>query len=83
MAVISTHGGGGGNHHLLRSTKQNLARNYRKTNLIKNKKQGHGNEACVILIITVPLDFSHSSYVGRKMKEKIMVSIRIDLEMEN
>jgi hypothetical protein len=48
MAVISTRGGGGGNHHLLRSTKQNPTRNCRKMNLIKNEKQGHGNEAYVM-----------------------------------
>ena len=55
----------------------------REINFNENGKQGHGNEACVMEIITVSMDLPHASYIERNVKEKIMVFKLKVHEMEN
>jgi hypothetical protein len=61
----------------------NSGHKLQKINLNQNAKQGHGNKALVMEIITVPMDLPRSSYIERNVKEKIMVSTRIAHEMKN
>jgi hypothetical protein len=49
----------------------------REINLKQNEKHGHGNKALVMEIITVPMNFPHSSYIERNVKDKLMVFILI------